>query len=96
MILRITRQVLDKEEKCSTEDMFFDGFDQVSSREQEVGELEKPCSAFPSSHFTNPDAKRCHVLMLIKGDTIVRYVVVDMSYGIYLMSDTGKTIERLS
>lgn len=96
MILKVCRIIVNKEEKAITEESFFDSFDYMTTKKCFIGETEKPCGSYSSSWFTFPNSLYVTTVHLMKGELIVRYIVIDANYSVYLMSDVGKTIERIN
>ena len=82
--------------KTTPQTMFYDGFDTVVQQHQSIKDahMQAICDAYPSAFFTDENSERVVELHLMRGQTIVRYLVIDASYTVYLMSDTGKTIEK--
>jgi hypothetical protein len=93
---KIVNQADTEKPKITTEETFIDGFDYVECKHQKLSEVEKPCSAYASSFFTGESTEYVIVLFLIKKETLVRYVVLDSACDVYLMSNEGKTIERIN
>lgn len=97
MILKLMKSRTDQKGRGSTEETFFDGFDYLTTKVQPLAETESPNACYPSSWFTDEKTENVLVLWLMREDKdIVRYVVIDSSYSVYLMSNEGKTIERIN
>jgi len=91
MILKLLNRLED-------ENTFFDGFNYLVKKETDLKDSEKSTITYPCSYFTTEKTERVLCFWLMNGDCsqIVRYLVVDKSYSVYLMSDEGKTIERIN
>jgi hypothetical protein len=93
---RVVHQPESEIPKVQDETFFFDGFDYITKKDQEIKDVEHPCTSYDYSLFTSDNTIRVMVIWLMKGRNIVRYLAIDFCYDVYLMSDTGKTIERIN
>lgn len=100
MIVKIINRglkVVDQIKNCEQEEIsFLDGFDYLTKRIMNIKDTESQGKTYPSSYFTYDNSQEVIVLWLMKNGNIVRYLVIDMRFDVYLMSDTGKTIERIN
>jgi len=96
MIIKAIKNTIMPKQHGWEGEYFFDGFDSIRERNVCLKDTEKPCTAYSSQWFTEEKTEKVIELMLSKNGHIVNYLVFDMSYIIYLMSDTGKTIEKLN
>ena len=100
MILKVMKRTVNQADtehpKVTTETSYFDGFDYVTEKHQDIKDVEKPCGAYDASFFTLDNSKYVICLWLMRSSNIVRYLVIDSCYDVYLMSDSGKTIERIN
>jgi hypothetical protein len=79
-------------------DIFYDGFDSVRVNHcdftKEILSCAYPCSIYDKEGTKLNNSIR---LELVNGDNILhRAIYVDPSISIYLMSNEGKTIERIN
>ena len=101
MILKVMRRIVHQADtnhpKVTDEVSFFDDFDYISEKKQDIKDTEKPCGAYAASFFTSEDSKMVLAVWLMRyNNVITRYLVIDLSYDVYLMSNEGKTVERLN
>lgn len=97
MILRIQKRQINTETKQDhNTDSFYDNFDYLNSENVNFQEEKNFTYGCAISAFTSELTKYCKKLSLLKSDnSLYRVIYVDVEYDIYLMSDAGKTIERL-
>jgi len=96
MILKIIKSFLPPECRDNERTSFFDGFDYVTKPITDLQYIESLCNAYPFSYFTEEKTEKVLELYLMRGEIITRYLAIDLSNTVYLMSDTGKTIEKLN
>lgn len=94
MILKIKGNF---KEYCA--DSFYDGFDYVEITQTDTSDTSTLGEAVTNFIVPNSDLKEIPLrrITLFKGlNILVRTVFVDYNYDVYLMSNEGKTIERLN
>lgn len=79
------------------ETTFLDGFDNVRVIDYDLNQAGK-LEGFGCivSFYTDDGSKICKQIMLFKGEELVKVLYVDVRFSIYLMSNEGKTIERIN
>ena len=100
MILKLLRKVVhqpggDKEE-VKTETFFYDGFDRVSLSSTLKKDMEPAFGGILVDCYTEETSERVLCVCLLKKDEFIRRIYIDYAYSVYLMSDEGKTIERIN
>jgi len=77
------------------ETTFLDGFDNVRVIDYDL-EQGKEGFGCIVSFYTDDGTKICKQIMLFKGEELIKVLYVDVRFSIYLMSNEGKTIERIN
>jgi hypothetical protein len=76
---------------------FFDGFDYVNTTTVNREQLEREKYSCSVSCYTSPDDLKILRLELCdRSNNLVRVVYAGACYNVYLMSNEGKTIERIN
>jgi hypothetical protein len=79
---------------------FYDGFDYIEIKHTDTSDTSTLGEAVTNFIIPNPECKKeiaLRRITLFKGlNILVRTVFVDYHYDVYLMSNEGKTIERIN
>lgn len=100
MILKLLRKVVhqpsgDKEE-VKTETFFYDGFDRITVSSAFRKDMEPAFGGILLECYTEETSERVLCVCLLRKDEFIRKIYIDYAYDVYLMSNEGKTIERIN
>ena len=94
---RVVEPSKGKEAECCKRDRIFDGFNDIAIQDVVKGSRPIPESgAFCFYHETANFEVVKEIILFGKHGEEARYVYVDRSYDVYLMSDSGKTLEKIN
>lgn len=98
MILKILKRRINTETKEeSTEEIFIDGFDYINVDHINYQEEKSGYSCPVTNYMSSVNAVYAIKIMLVNNDNTLRRVLyIDSDYSCYLMSNGGKTIERIN
>ena len=94
MIVKIFKPKYNQDTGVGDETYVYDNFDNIYTTT--VNDKDKSIAMVPTSCFTTEDTLRHLRIMLFKKEELIRVLYVDFAYQVYLMSNEGKTIERIN
>jgi hypothetical protein len=96
MILRIRKRTINTDTNMSNDiDNFFDNFDYAEVAD--VKYQEEKAFAEAVSCFASISTVWCKRISLLRNNNVLaRIIYVDSNYEVYLMTNEGKTIERIN
>jgi len=81
----------------SNANAFFDGFDYVNTSVLNREQMEQERFSCPVSCYTcSDDLKILRLELCDRSNNLIRVVYVGVCYNTYLLSNEGKTVERLN
>ena len=94
MIVKVFKPNFSNKTKIGDETYVYDDFDNIYTTM--IDDKDLSIAMVPTSCFTTENTLRHLKIMLFKKEELTRILYVDLSYQVYLMSNEGKTIERIN
>ena len=101
MILKLVSKIVYQADtdnpEVKVETFFYDGFDKTKVFHVSIKEMEPSFGGGDSVDcFTNETTGRVLGIRLFKRGELFKTLYLNYGFGVYLMSDEGKTIERIN